>query len=314
MRRMTRALEQGITLAAAPGGVQYTERQLYYELCRVLRPVPGLTTAQALAVLAAGLIPAGLAWRSPRRAALLMLADVVLAGGLRGLRAWPYTRPVPLDYDTFREAVQRYRTRCGEPPGLLPDEGGIPFAPGGPEPDLLDYGVDQVLVCQRADIARMLLANMFHMEAKCAVVSLADGLPPALRGMLARTPQARVLLLHDASAEGLALVTHLRERLEVPEQVDVAAVGLRPVHARRLHLFATRSGSPALHRQHWPAYLLPRERAWLERGWCAEVSAVQPARLLLKLRRIVTGNLPPAFRLYNPRRDREIGFMTWPEA
>lgn len=49
MSLLDRALRLAETRAAAPGAIRYTERQLYYELCRVLRPLhaaprrPGFT-------------------------------------------------------------------------------------------------------------------------------------------------------------------------------------------------------------------------------------------------------------------------------
>jgi hypothetical protein len=132
--------------------------------------------------------------------------------------------------------------------------------------------------------------------------------------MLERTAHATVFLLHDASAAGLNLAAHLREQLDIPDTVQIHPVGLRPIHVQRLHLFASRRPAQTPTFYAWPAYLTPDEYAWLYAGWCAEVAALPPARLLLRLRRILTDTVPPPRRLYSIRRDRSIGFLTWPEA
>ncbi len=306
------SLERSITAIA--GRLHYTERQLYYELCRTVRPVPGLSTPLALRAFALGLLPSLLFLRQPQRAAGLAMADLLVVATLRLMHAWPATRPVPLPYEAFLATLATYRARCGEPPGLLPPAGLLHLAPPGSEPDLLDYGLERVLICQHDDLAHMLLANRFPMEVKCAVLSLSSGLPDPIRAMLARTPGATVSLLHDASMEGLGLVDSLRDALEIPAAVRVAAIGLRPAHAMQLRLFARRAAPPPDTGADWPAYLSPQEKLWLGQGWQAELAAIHPLRLLLKLRRILTGNLPPPWRLFDLRRDREIGFMTWPHA
>jgi hypothetical protein len=311
---LVRAIHRSIARVREPASVRYTERQLYYEVCRTLYPTPGLPTPGALAVGTLGMLPALLALPRPRLALRLMLANMLVAGGLRLLRALPSTRDVPLPYADFLAAFASYRAQHGEPPGLLPPAQPLQLRPIGSEPDLLDYGLDRVLVCQSNEIAQMLLANRFHIEVKAAVTGLSDGLPPPIRAMLARTSGATVFLLHDASAAGLSLAATLRERLNIPEAVQINPVGLRPTHAQRLHLFARRRAAETPAFYTWPAYLTPSEYAWLYAGWCTEVAALPPMRLLLRLRRIITDTVPPPRRLYSMRRDRSIGFLTWPEA
>lgn len=234
------------------------------------------------------------------------------AAGPTLARLVPSTRPLPLTYVDFLDVLRTYCERCGEPPGLLPPAEPLELTPPGREPDLLDYGLDRLLVCQDADIARMLLANRLHMEAKCAVVALADGVPPAIATMLERTPGARVSLLHDASCAGLRLAAALHEQFDLPETIQTAAIGLRPTHAQRLHLFAKHTPAAETSDDVLPSYLTPGERRWLRAGWSAEVAALHPVRLLVKTRRILTDNVVSRWQLYNPRRDRTTGFMTWP--
>lgn len=311
MSRLAYVLPTAIEGVASPGGVYYTERQLYYEVCRRLRPIPGLDEEQARWSLAVGLFPAlaawlGLRWR--RRAAVLAVADMGLVAALHGLRRLPFTLRAPVSYEQFKAALQFH----SPPPGLLSPAAENPLSPVGKEPDLFDYGLPRLLVCQSGPVARMLRANDFHLELSCAVLTLGEASPlsGAILAMLGRTPEARVFFLHDASPEGLALVPTLRHRLELPPDIRLTAMGLRPGHARRIHLFARRGVSPPSD-THWPYYLRPEERAWLRAGWRAEVEALHPVRLLRSLRRIMLEAIPPGFSL---RREQEAGFMTWPAA
>lgn len=279
--RLRAALLHGIVDVSAWGSVRYTGRQLYYACCRWL-PLPSA---------------------GPRSAP----GATALAG-----RRWLLSpRPCPASYDDFRAALAAYRARYGEPAGLLPS----PLPPlcvaHQYTPDMHDYGLSRALVCQHDEIAHMLRANLFHMEAACAVVSLAGGLPLPVCEMLERTPGATVFFLHDASPAGLALAAHLPDHLHIPEGVAYTVTGLRPLHAMRLRLFAQHA--PASEIAALPSALTLPERIWLRAGWQAEVAAIRPAGLLGRLRRIVTGNVsPPRRLLFSLRREREIGFMSWP--
>jgi len=315
MHDLTRVLTRSIEQVAAPGQIRYTRRQLYYEMCRTLHLPPGLTNQTASWSLAAGIVlitPALLG--QPRRAVRLAALHTLLVGGLRLVRMAPFTLTPPLEYARFAELLQAYTDRWGTPPGLLTTTEPPQFRPVGDAPDLTDYGVPRLLICQNAEIAGMLLANLFHIETSCAVLNLAAAtpLPDALRAMLLRTPTAGVYLLHDAGAEGVALANQVRAHLELPDTIALISIGLRPAHALRLHLFATRTPASMVAVHDWPAALTPHERTWLHAGWCAEVAAVKPARLLLALRRIVLDLVPPPRRLPDWRRERAGGFMTWP--
>jgi hypothetical protein len=256
-----RALRAAAARAGEPGGLRFTERQLYYELCRVLRP-----------------------WHLvPRRL--------------------PFTVAPPLSYRDFRVALDRH----GPVPGLLP-----PPVPAGPvgryaaEPDLFEYGLPRLLVCEPAGIADMLRANGLPMESACPVFAVAElPLDPRVGEMLVRG-EGTIYLLHDASARGLTFPARLRELTEVPTGVRVVPVGLRPRQAAPLHL--TRGRGPA------PLNRVPAsgwEFRWLERGRFVEVAAVNPAVLLRTVHRLVreVRTIRPQWSF-----DRDAGFLTWPAA
>lgn len=313
---LTDALQQSIASVGAPGNLAYTERQLYYELCRVMHPQPGLAAHHAALLAGAGVLPALLLRRRPG-AIGLALGNLGAVVWLWLAHALPYTNRVPLPYAAFQEVLTTHRLRRGEPPGLLPKTPPPPpgVQAGADEPDLLDYGLEYVLICQSSAIAAMLLANMAHMTIRAAILPLeqATPLPEVLHALLARTPGARVCFLHDASLQGLHLAATLAPRLCLPATAHYVPIGLRPVHAMRLHLFALPLAPPNPH--DLPA-LPTGEQHWLRQGWQAEVAAVPPADLLLKLRRIVAGTVPatrPWYQRFSLQHERQIGFMTWPE-
>lgn len=312
-RTLQAALKHSITQAAYPSHVVYTERQLYYELCRTLRPFVGLKHEQAAGMLALGMLPAVLSHRIPQRAVRLALANTVVAGSLWLARMIPYVRTPPLSYAHFSELLRMYRETYGQPQGLLMPEVPPTFGATANMPDMGSYGVSRVLICQDQSIKQMLLANRLHMELSCIVLDVEEALPlPAIvYDMLDSTADARICVLHDASVAGLSLVTQLHKQIVTPPHVAVRAIGLRPVHARHLHVFATRDLTWSS-QSRLPAYLSTHERSWLESGWSAEVAALRPVQLLRALRRILLDLTPPPLRLPALHRDREIGFMTWP--
>jgi hypothetical protein len=230
---IARALRIAAERVAEPGGIRFTERQLYYELCRVLRP-----------------------WH-------------------RVSRRVPFPTAPPVSYSDFRELL-------GPVPGLLPPPEPL-GAPGRhtTEPDLFDYGLPRLLVCQSAAVADMLRANGLPMESACPVYSLGDlPLDERVVSMLARV-DGTVYVLHDASTAGLAVPGLM------PAGVRVSPLGLNHRQAATLHL--THGRGPD--------------------GRFAEVEAVRPAVLLRTVHRLV--------REVRPQRPqwmigREVGFLTWP--
>ncbi len=314
MPHLSHALEQAIVRLTAAGQPWYTERQLYYEVCRVLRPLPHPAIILAGGGLAAS-VPLLLAHHHPRLASLLATGTALTTGTCYLARWWPATRPVPLEWADFQAALQAYRTQVFNPHRLLSPAPSVPLATAATAPDLFDYGLPHLFVCQHTAIAQMLLANLVHMEARCLIldVTTASPLPATLKQMLTHADAARILVLHDASRSGLALMKGLRQRLDAPAGIPIRSIGLRPIHAQRLHLFAIReqisSIPPGIEFHGLPT----REQTWLQHGWSAEIAAVRPAHLLRALRRIIIGAPVPTRTTFNLRRERTIGFMTWPD-
>jgi hypothetical protein len=297
-----RALTAAVARLAAIPGLAVSERQLYHEVCRTLRPIPGPRVPGAWGLLAAGLL-GGLATTA--------IAAGTSAVALTLARNLPYTRSPPIDEASFAAALARHTARRGRP-AILAQRTGLYPALTNREPDLWDYGMARALVLDDDDLAAALVATGLHLELGCAVFGLADAgpLPAPVLAMLARTPGARVFHLHAASHAALAGLPQLRARLGLPLSVGLAPIGLRPAHARAMHLF-TRTGSPPA-RDAVAALigLAPRERAWLLAGHTCDVAAIPPLRLLRALRRLLLGIRQPSPPTRAQR--RAGGFLTWP--
>ncbi|WP_216913254.1 hypothetical protein [Nocardia noduli] len=301
-----RALRVAALRAGAPSDIRFTERQLYYEVCRVLLPVP------------------------------------------RGLRRPAFTVAAPVSYDDFRTALREH----GPIPGLLTPRPARPRPAGRhtPEPDLFDYGLPRLLICESDDIAQMLRANGVPMESACPVLSAAElPLDPRVAGMLELVEGSAVYLLHDASAHGLTFPDRVRALTPIPDGVRVVPLGLRPrqagsLHSTHLPVSTSRSArsedevdrttdprppsddptsprpdpadaqpAPATAPIDLESTVDPWESAWLRRNRYVEVDAVRPASLLRTVHRLVR-EVRPRGASTQWGRVRTTGFLTWPTA
>ncbi|MGY3677951.1 hypothetical protein [Streptomyces sp. TE33382] len=278
LRLLDLAITKAAARAAGPGGIRFTERQLYYETCRVLSPASALLT------------------RVPRTTS-------------PPLRLPAFTRALEA---RGRQTVAGLLPPVPAAPTALPRP---PAAPGSGEPDLYAYGLPRVLVCQDLSIARMLLANHVHLEAACLVLAAADALPlaPRLRTALERAEGATVHVLHDASPQGIGLPARIRAALGPVPGVRISSIGLVPRHAAALRLPTGRGPAPAAPRGAWPPALRPQEAGWLARGHFAQVAAVPAPRLVRTVLRLTRGARPPRNSLWSDLRGlRTTGFLTWP--
>ncbi|MEW2491664.1 hypothetical protein [Streptomyces sp. NPDC048411] len=274
-RLLDLAITRAAARAAGPGGIRFTERQLYYETCRVLSP-------------AATLLP-----RIPRTPA-------------PPLRLPTFTRALEA---RGREAVEGLLPPAPSAPSRSLS------APDAAEPDLYAYGLPRLLVCQDGSIARMLLANHVHLEAACPVLATPDALPfdPRLVAALERAEGATVHVLHDASPEGIGIPARVRAALGPVPGVRVASIGLVPRHAATLRLPTGRGPAPAPQLEPWPPGLRPEEGAWLARGRFTQVAAVSPPRLVRTVLRLTREPRPPRNSMWSELRGlRTTGFLTWP--
>jgi hypothetical protein len=162
--------------------------------------------------------------------------------------------------------------------------------------DVTDYSFDRLVVCNSPEIAQMLIANNFHFENNCAILSI-DGYPAAVFDtvlqMLRRNPDLMVYAFHDASPDGVSLVHQLRTNPTwfVESTVTIVDLGLLPrqVLANSRNLFIHRTATSATTATELaPAIrqnFTDEELAWLDAGNYVELESFTPQRLIQILSR-----------------------------
>jgi DNA-directed RNA polymerase subunit RPC12/RpoP len=299
-RRITDgAFKATIDAVSGKGAHFFTERQLWYELNRrVLRKrfwrqpwgaVAGISTVGAIFV---GVVSAG---------ALAAPAFVVGISGLafgalmsRNAKNRGVKRPV-VDHSTYRVVyLEPWTAVHGALEKMVPFGQAPPTEPQKVPPDVTQYSVDRALVVEDAQTAAMLVANRFHFENNCAILSK-DGYPfgsitieggsaaslrETVMEMLRRNPKLQVYVVHSASGAGAMLASQMRDHAWFPEQsVRVIDLGLRPTDALKMGLISL-EGSYVQLSESVRSALKPEEAKWLEEGNSAELATLRPAKLM----------------------------------
>jgi hypothetical protein len=271
--------------------LHFTERQLYYEFNRrMLRRkfwrgpwgwVTGLSVAGGIAVAVPmfALGPIGLV-------PLIMGGAGAAYGSMQNKRAKEEQADEPaVSWNEFQSTYLGTWLRVhGRPEKMIkpPNREPLPSRQTT-APDLSAYSFDRALVVQHADLAAMLVANNFHFENNCAILSV-DGYPfgraREIMEMLRRNPNLKVFALHDASEAGCRLSRTLRGTDWFPDlSIPVIDLGLRPKHAQDLKLIVRRGDRTTLSNELKGFLALP-EITWLESGNSAELAAMRPAKLM----------------------------------
>jgi hypothetical protein len=283
-----------ISDVSAEGTLQFTARELYYELGRRLVkksvhiPKPFGWTAAGFG--AGGVIGAA--------AGMFFLIPVGIVGaiatciiGANAGKKTPRARVLSQPFSAFESNYLMPWIRAhGEIPGLIAP---IPMSPKGARnassaadpPDLGSYSFDRALIVDRAEVAAMLVYNRFHFENNCAILSL-DGRFPQngrfdqLRDMLRRNPRLIVFSSHDASPQGLTMAQRLRADDWFPDpQVRILDLGLRPKHAIKANMLLQQQSAVSIPVE--ARFGLDKEEtAWLEAGYTAELEAMRPQKLM----------------------------------
>lgn len=158
------------------------------------------------------------------------------------------------------------------------------------DPEVKNYSFDRVVVCDRPEIAQCLIANNFHFEHNCAVLSV-DGYPhdifETVMEMLRRNPALNVYALHDASAAGVELAHTLRtsRRWFAGSGVAVHDLGLLPRQIFNRPAFVESASQRAVAgvttvAVQVAAALQPEEVRWLEAGNYVSLESFTPQTLI----------------------------------
>lgn len=198
----------------------------------------------------------------------------------------------------FQVWLNRWRQVNGQVVKLLPP----PQEKAGNvtvNPDVTAYSFDRLVVCDSAEIAQLLIANNFHFENNCAVLSI-TGYPQDIFAvtmtMLRRNPALKVYALHDCSPRGVGLVQQLQssDRWFQNSNVAIVDVGLTPrqvMSAKGLFVQTSAESAQTAKRinTQWVG-LSTHEVQWLEAGNYVELESFPPQRLLQVLNRGIAGS------------------------
>jgi hypothetical protein len=280
--------------ATAQETLQVTRQQLFYvfnarylrKQMQWLKVAGGFSLAAGVLLLIFGIIFSP--WLFLPMLGAWLLAAFLLVPEWRE-RVFPkQPKAPPVTFSQFTDWLGRWHKVNGAPKKLLPPPQKQPPAPVSAE--VAQYSFDRVVVCQRDSLAQFLIANHFHFEHNCAVLSL-SGYPHNLfdtvMEMLRRNPDLKVYALHDASAEGLQmprrLLTEKRWFREFPT-VQIFDLGLMPRQVMNRALLLSERPSQPLDAAALPdalkQNLQPAELAWLSTGKIIELEAIHPQKLL----------------------------------
>ncbi|MEH2071715.1 MAG: hypothetical protein V7K47_26780 [Nostoc sp.] len=168
-------------------------------------------------------------------------------------------------------------------------------------PDVTAYSFDRLVVCDRTTIAQLLIANNFHFENNCAILSI-TGYPQrifeTMMQMLRRNPDLKVYAFHDCSPQGIGLVHHLRTSPKwfQDSNIVIIDIGLTPrqIIAAKRGMFIQSSPESAQAaiklateiRQNLSA----EEVQFLESGKFVELESFTPQRLIQVLQKSIAGS------------------------
>lgn len=219
--------------------------------------------------------------------------------GIRQLRQTGLTQELLFTQNQFQDWLASWTRVNGSIFKILPnprEESTLAVV----NPDVSAYSFDRLVVCDSAAIAQLLIANNFHFENNCAVLSI-TGYPQSIftttMQMLRRNPELKVYGLHDCSPRGIGLVHNLRTSASWfrDSNAVIIDVGLLPrqiIAASRGMFIQTSEESAQAAKQlsdEIRQSLSAEELQWLESGNFVELESFAPQRLIQVLNRGIAG-------------------------
>ena len=279
------AFKAAIDRVSGQGAVRFTPDNLYFELARTKFGGRANLGCAVVALVIAVVVSA------PALGLWSVIGGAAVAVGLflyhRGQR-----RLVQLDRLTFETWLGLWKGTHGGPAGLIQPRAALPPADSNAAmlSELEQYSFDRAVICDRRETVDLLLANSFHFENNCAVLSF-QGYPESVfdivRRMLKRNPKLHIFALHDATLEGCAMAHTLAHSPEwFAGQGPIFDVGLRPAHAPAFEGL-WQEAAPADASSPQPEGVTAEEYAWLRR-YRLSLAAVRPEQVIKRLFRAIS--------------------------
>jgi hypothetical protein len=273
------AFEMLIERVSSLGTVRYTERNLYYEAVRRLAR-HNKATPWVLGLIAFFFV--GMTFATEK---LFLL----IPGGLFVLLCvvnLPH-KVARISYSEFANLLALWRGAHGTPKGLIVTRD-TPAAARPLPSDIQHYSFDRAVITDRRETADLLLANNFHFENNCAVLTI-DGYPESafdvVRAMLKNNPKLSVFVLHDATLRGQSLARELvrNQWFQPTARIVDVGLGVRHMKAFKGAWQVAEFGVAAM-----SAPELVREAPALAR-YTLEVAAIRPEQTIKRLFRAMSG-------------------------
>ena len=221
--------------------------------------------------------------------AIILALLSVLLGIIQLIRQKQIEQSLLVSPDLVREWLDRWMKINGSVEKILPSPRQESL-PAQISSDISAYSFDRLVVCDSAAIAQFLIANNFHFENNCAVLSI-TGYPQSIfqtvLEMLRRNPNLKVYALHNCSPRGINLVHHLQTSSNWFSDTNVVIydLGLSPrqVFKRPLLFVQNSTESSQQATKITPEVrqgLTPQEIKWLESGNFVELESFMPQKLL----------------------------------
>ena len=197
--------------------------------------------------------------------------------------------PLYYQQSDINEWLKRWEEINGEVTNVLPPSREM-SEPIQINSEITTYSFDRVIVCDTAEIAQFLIANNFHFEYNCAVLSI-DGYPQNIFStviqMLRQNPDLKVYAFHSATPRGVSMINELQNSHNwfVGNNLIIYDLGLLPRHVfASKNMWILKSDKSARQGRKIPAEVKPTlstdELAWLEAGFYVELESFSPRKLL----------------------------------
>ena len=219
--------------------------------------------------------------------------------GLRQRRHLLKHQEFTADVTQFQGWLDRWQQVNGSAANLLPSalEGRTPITVN---PDVTAYSFDRLVVCSTSTTAQLLIANNFHFENNCAILSI-TGYPQSIfdttMAMLRRNPELKVYAFHDCDPRGIGLIHQIRSSPQwfQNSNVEIFDVGLLPRQVfPSTSMFIQKSTDAVQAAKQMPndvrSSLSNEEVEWLEAGNIVELESFTPQQLIHILNRGIAGS------------------------
>jgi hypothetical protein len=236
----------------------------------------------------------------------IAFAIVVITGivslylGTRQLNQIGVGQEFLISQSQFQDWLNRWQQINGSILKILPPPN-QENTPATVNPDVTAYSFDRLVVCDSASIAQLLIANNFHFENNCAILSI-NGYPQSIfdttMQMLRRNPDLKVYAIHDCNPQGITLVHNLRTNANwfLNSEIVIIDIGLTPrqIIATKRGMFIQSSPESAQAAKQLPEEirqsLSAEELAWLESGKFVELESFTPQRIIKVMQKGIAGS------------------------